>query len=127
MSWLLDTHIAIFCIAEPWKLTAKERAIIDEPETRVVVSLVNVWEISVKNSLSRGRRNPFPLSAEMALNAFESAGYEVLPILGSHVCKVGDLPPLHGDPFDRLLVAQSLCENLSIFSRDWLIQRYLGE
>lgn len=124
MNWLLDTHLAVFCLAEPDQLTPNETAIIQDPSARVVVSLVSVWEIAVKNSLSQGHRRPFKISAPIALEAFEAAGYEVLPITGTHVCKVEELPPLHGDPFDRLLVAQAMCDNLRILSRDWLLRRY---
>lgn len=124
MNWLLDTHLAVFCLTDPDELTRAEKAVIQNPSGRVMVSLVSVWEIAVKHGLSRGHRRPFKLTAQTAFQAFEAAGFEVLPITAAHVCKLEDLPPLHGDPFDRLLIAQAVCEDFGLLSRDWLIRRY---
>lgn len=124
MNWLIDTHLAVFSLVDPEQLTQQERAILTDPGNRIFVSLASIWEIAVKNSLSRGHRRPFELTARTALEAIEAAGFELLPIAGAHVCRVEDLPPLHGDPFDRLLIAQAISEQFRLLTRDWLIRRY---
>ena len=126
MSYLLDTQVAIYAIAEEDKLSAYERAIIDDDTVRVFVSLVTIWEIAIKNS-ARGRgRNPFPLLAEEAMRSFESSRFEILPIASKHVCSVENLASIHRDPFDRLLVAQAKSEKINLVTRDKTIHRYFA-
>jgi PIN domain nuclease of toxin-antitoxin system len=120
---LLDTHVALWAIADDDRLSAKARRLIDDPENDVVVSAATVWEISIKHALARGGPNDMPISGEEALGYFKDAGFELLGISPTHAAAVEGLPPLHADPFDRILVAQALTTPLRLLTHD---QRIVG-
>ncbi|MFL5283121.1 MAG: type II toxin-antitoxin system VapC family toxin [Rhodopila sp.] len=123
MKLLLDTHVALWAIADDDRLSAKARRLIDDPENEVVVSAATVWEISIKHALARGGPNDMPISGEEALGYFRDAGFELLSISPVHAASVEGLPPLHADPFDRILVAQALTTPLRLLTHD---QRIVG-
>lgn len=124
MSFLLDTQVAIYAIAEPEKLNRYERSIIEDDDVSVSVSLVTVWEVAIKNGTKDRGRHPFPMLAAQALASFEKSRFEILPISGDHVCAVEGLASIHRDPFDRLLVAQAQTENMNFVTRDRIVRRY---
>ncbi len=95
---------------------------IADASNQVFVSAVNVWEIAVKRPLAR-RASP-ALSAEKAIAAFAAAGYTMLNVTAVHAAAVETLPLIHGDPFDRLLVAQALSEPLRLLTHDKALARY---
>ncbi|MFL5251685.1 MAG: type II toxin-antitoxin system VapC family toxin [Rhodopila sp.] len=123
MKLLLDTHVALWAIADDDRLSAKARRLIDDPENDIVVSAATVWEISIKHALARGGPNDMPISGEEALGYFRDAGFELLSISPVHAASVEGLPPLHADPFDRILVAQALTTPLRLLTHD---QRIVG-
>jgi PIN domain nuclease of toxin-antitoxin system len=123
MRLLLDTHIALWAIADDPNLSEKARRLIDDPDNQVVVSVATVWEISIKHALARGGPNDMPVSGQEALDYFRGAGFEVLDIAPAHAAAVERLPPLHADPFDRMLVAQALDVPLRLLTHD---QRIVG-
>jgi PIN domain nuclease of toxin-antitoxin system len=118
---LLDTHIALWAITDSPKLSATARDLILAPTSTVFVSAASLWEIGIKHSLQRG---DMPVSGKDALNYFREAGYRVLPIEAEHTVAVETLPLYHQDPFDRLLVAQSLTEPLRLITHDRQVARY---
>ena len=120
MRILLDTHIALWAVTGYASLSkpAKE-AILDADD--VFVSVASTWEIAIKHALGKGG---MPVSAEQALQAFRDAGYAMLDIKPEHTLKVEKLPPIHKDPFDRMLVAQALCEPLILVTCDPLVAQY---
>jgi PIN domain nuclease of toxin-antitoxin system len=120
---LLDTHVALWAIADDDRLSAKARRLIDDPENDIVVSAATVWEISIKHALARGGPNDMPISGEEALGYFRGARFELLSISPVHAASVEGLPPLHADPFDRILVAQALTTPLRLLTHD---QRIVG-
>lgn len=124
MKLLLDTHVALWAIADDDRLSAKARRLIDDPENDVVISAATVWEISIKHALARGGPNDMPISGEEALGYFKDAGFELLSISPSHAAAVEALPPLHADPFDRILVAQALTTPLRLLTHDQRIAGY---
>lgn len=124
MKLLLDTHVALWAIVDDVKLPAAIRALIEDPANEIMVSAVSVWEIAVKHGLARGGRTSMPVSGDTALGLFRSAGYTLLPVSPEHAAAVEHLPPHHGDPFDRLLIAQALTEPLRLVSHDPMIARY---
>ena len=87
----------------------------------VQVSAASVWEIAIKHGLGRG---DMPVSSEQALQAFRDAGYALLAIKPEHAVRVADLPAIHADPFDRMLIAQAVTERLRLLSADALLLRY---
>ncbi len=122
MRVLLDTHIALWAISQDDKLPAVAREILANPENAIWVSAASVWEIAIK----RSRRG----SAALAIGASESvvlfaqSGFELLPISPDHAAAVEHLPPLHGDPFDRIIVAQAMTEPMRLVTSDRTVARY---
>lgn len=121
MNLLLDTHIALWAIADHPNLTRPARDWIAAPRNTVWVSVVSLWEIAIKHSLGRG---DMPVSAREALDYFQRAGYRILPIEPEHALAVESLAPHHQDPFDRLLVAQALTEPMRLLTHDANVARY---
>ena len=121
MRMLLDTHVALWAITDDERLSAAARELIAEPASTVVVSAVSIWEIAIKRSLSRGE---MPVSASAAIRYFQRAGYVMLDVKAEHAAGVEKLPPIHADPFDRLLVAQALAEPLRLLTHDATVARY---
>jgi PIN domain nuclease of toxin-antitoxin system len=116
---LLDTHVLLWWLADDRKLDRTAREIIGNPDNDVLVSSVSVWEISIKAALGR---------LEIELDDLEDAilrnGFRPLPIGFRHAVTAGRLPPLHRDPFDRMLIAQASVEELRILSHDRVFDRY---
>jgi PIN domain nuclease of toxin-antitoxin system len=121
MKLLLDTHIALWAITDDPKLSHRARELITTPRNLVWLSAVSIWEISIKHSLGRG---DMPISGLDALEFFRQAGYRMLPVSPEHAAAVEALPSHHTDPFDRLLVAQSLTEPLRLLTHDANVARY---
>ena len=117
MRVLLDTHLLLWALASPSKLSKKARQRIDSSE--VYVSAASIWEISIKRALGKLEADP----AEV-LAAIEPAGFNHLPIIGEHAAKVVTLPPIHKDPFDRLLVAQAGVEPMILLTDDDVLSGY---
>ena len=122
MKLLLDTHVAIWTLTEPRRIPARLMELIDSTETVAVVSVVSIWEISIKHRLRRADSPPF--SGHEAIGHFGNAGYSLLNILPAHAAFVERLPPLHGDPFDRLMLAQAIIENMQFVTYDRHLSRY---
>ena len=111
MRVLLDTHLLLWALGSPSKLSKKARQRIDSGE--VYASAASIWEISVKCALGKLEANP----AEV-LAGIEPAGFSHLSIIGEHAAKVVELPPIHKDPFDRMLVAQAWVEPMILLTDD---------
>ena len=122
MKLLLDTHVALWAVSAVELLTDQGRNIIADESNQVFVSAVNIWEIAVKRPL--GRRASPPMSGEEAIAAFAAAGYTMLNVTAIHGAAVETLPLIHGDPFDRLLIAQALTEPLRLLTHDKVLARY---
>lgn len=123
MRLLLDTHLALWSVNDPDRLVPEERRLIEASE-RVIVSAASIWEIAIKHAKPKGRSDDMPLSAHEALDDFVRAGFTILPITAAHAAAIDDLPPLHGDPFDRILVAQALTEPMRLLTRDARLKPY---
>ena len=121
MRLLLDTHIALWAVADDRRLSAKARSLIVDPANEIVVSTASLWEIAIKHALAP---NDMPISASEALGYFRKAGYELLDISPAHVIAVEALAALHADPFDRILVAQALNVPLRLLTHDPKVASY---
>jgi PIN domain nuclease of toxin-antitoxin system len=121
---LLDTHIALWALEDSPALPSAARALIADEANDVVVSVVSLWEIAIKFARRRGRPNDMPMPAAQAAALFSAAGYEVLPVMLAHALEVEGLPPIHGDPFDRLLIAQARSEPLRLLTSDAQLAAY---
>lgn len=121
MQLLLDTHIALWAIVEDARLPYAAKNLIADPANLIWVSTVSIWEIAIKHRLARG---DMPISSEEALKYFKASGYKILPILPEHATFTETLLAIHQDPFDRLLVAQSLYEPMHLITHDGLLKGY---
>ena len=122
MRVLLDTHSFIWFIAGDPKLSDPARQAIQNEENDVLLSAASIWEMAIKTSLGKlALAQPFDqlIPAQLELNAIE-----VLPVEAAHAIRVATLPYHHRDPFDRLLAAQSLEEDLPIVSVDIVLDSY---
>jgi PIN domain nuclease of toxin-antitoxin system len=121
---LLDTHVALWAIVDDLRLPQKARKLIDDRANSIVVSAATVWEIAIKHAVSRGKANSMPMSGADALKDFLAAGFETLSVSPTHAAAMDQLPMIHRDPFDRLLVAQALSEPLRLLTHDKQIAQY---
>lgn len=122
MKLLLDTHALYWYVADDPQLSATAKNAIQDASNEVLVSPATFWEIAIKVSLGKWKLlRPFEEFVDIALNQYQ---FQLFPILPAHTAKVIDLPFHHKDPFDRLLVAQSLAEQLSIVSNDQALDAY---
>lgn len=121
MNLLLDTHVALWAIADSPKLPQTARELILSPRTNIWISAASVWEISIKHALGRG---DMPVSGHDAMRYFRESGYRFLPIEPEHAVAVESLPAHHQDPFDRILVAQALSEPMRLMTHDPLVALY---
>lgn len=121
LSLLLDTHLLLWAASEPERLSAKARALLLDPANQLVFSAASLWEISIKNSLDRADFNVDPrrLWRMLLVN-----GYRELPVTSEHTVAVNNLPKLHKDPFDRILVAQARVEGLLLLTVDKVVAKY---
>lgn len=122
MRLLLDTHLAIWAVVAPERIAAESRQMIADPSNISFVSAASIWEIGQKHAL--GRRTAPPFGAGDAIALFDEAGFELIDITAHDAAEATRLPRLHGDPFDRLLVAQALKRDLRLLTRDAQVARY---
>ena len=109
---LLDTHVVLWALAEPRKLSAPARSAVEDAQNEIFVSVASGWEIAIKRALGK-------LQAPDGLEAgIRKQGFTPLLVTFHHAERAGALPPLHGDPFDRMLIAQAQAEGLVLVTRD---------
>ena len=115
---LLDTHVLLWWLDDPSVIGADARELIADPRRPVFVSAAAAWEITIKRQLGK-------LEAPGDLEAvLEKERFQHLPITVRHALAVDELPSIHGDPFDRIQIAQARLEGLTIVTRDRTIPRY---
>lgn len=118
MNLLLDTHALLWWLADDPVLSDVAAAVISDEDNRVFVSAASAWEISIKSALGK-LDVPHDL-----LGAVADSDLEPLAITFEHASAAGALPPIHRDPFDRMLAAQAAIEQLTIVTSDPVIGRY---
>ncbi len=123
MKLLLDTHLLIWAAIGSDRLSAKARKLIEDPINELYFSAASLWEISIKNGLGRA---DFQVDARVLRRALLDNGYQELPITGAHTVAVESLPPIHKDPFDRILVTQATAEGITLLTSDVLVAKYPG-
>lgn len=121
MNLLLDTHVLLWAISGDAQLSRKAKALLLDEENAVFFSAATVWEIGIKHA-----KHPevMGISAAEARELFLELGYQELPIRADHGIAAESLPPVHGDPFDRILVAQAKTESLRLLTHDRLLAQY---
>ncbi len=123
MRLLLDTHILLWAAGQPEKLPKAARRLLDDPENDPVFSAASMWEIAIKQSIGR---DDFRVDARLLRRGLLDNGYLELAVTGAHAIALDTLPPLHKDPFDRMLVAQARVEGITLLTSDALLAKYPG-
>lgn len=121
MLLLLDTHLLLWAAYEPDKLSATARGHIEDDANVLLFSSASIWEVSIKSSLAR---NDFDIKTRILRRGLQENGYRELPITSAHTVAVGDLPAIHQDPFDRILIAQARAEGIALLSADAEVSVY---
>ncbi len=123
MKLLLDTHLLLWAAGAPELLSDEARAAIEDTGNTLWFSAASLWEIAIKRGLGRP---DFRVDPRLLRKGLLENGYEELAITGDHAVMLDGLPPLHKDPFDRILVAQAMAERLTLLTSDSLVAGYPG-
>ncbi|MBP2234572.1 PIN domain nuclease of toxin-antitoxin system [Sinorhizobium kostiense] len=123
MNILLDTHILLWAAGDPNRLPDEARAMINDPENALYFSAASLWEVAIKRGLGRA---DFEVDPRILRRGLLDNGYEELAVTGAHAIAIDQLPQIHKDPFDRILVAQMIVEGLSLLTSDEVVGRYPG-
>jgi PIN domain nuclease of toxin-antitoxin system len=123
MRLLLDTHLLLWAVGSPGRLSIQASALIEDRQNELFFSTASVWETAIKHS--RGRAE-FQVEPGKFRRSLLDSDYRELPVLGEHAVAVASLPPIHKDPFDRLLIAQSQVEGVILLTSDSTIAKYVG-
>jgi PIN domain nuclease of toxin-antitoxin system len=118
---LLDTHLLLWSMASSRRLPRSARSLILDSSNEVFYSAASVWEVAIKSAL---RRRDFRANPTVLVRALAQSGFSELPVTSAHAARVAGLPAIHRDPFDRLLVAQSLAEPMMLLTNDAVLERY---
>jgi PIN domain nuclease of toxin-antitoxin system len=123
MKLLLDTHLVVWAAGKPDRLSMPARKLMGNAENELMFSAASFWEITIKRGLGR---NDFRLDPRLLRRALLDNGYTELPVGSDHALAIDGLPPLHKDPFDRILVAQAIVEGIMLLTADPLVAQYPG-
>jgi PIN domain nuclease of toxin-antitoxin system len=120
---LPDTHLLLWTADDSPRLPKSARTLIDHPENDIYFSVASLWEVAIK--CARGDED-FQVNPNLFRERLFASGYTELPIKGEHAVAVFNLPPIHKDPFDRLLIAQATVEGILLLTVDKQLTRYPG-
>ena len=123
MKLLLDTHLLLWAAGQPERLSAAARTLLEDPRNELLFSAASLWEIALKNALGR---EDFRVEPRLLRRGLLDNGYAELPITSQHAVNIDSLPPLHKDPFDRLLLSQALSEGMTLLTADAQLAQYTG-
>lgn len=123
MKILLDTHLLLWTASSDRRLSSSARKLIEHPENEPIFSAASIWEVAIKGSLGR---DDFIADPRVLRRGLIDNGYGELSIASEHAAAVADLPLIHKDPFDRILIAQSIVEGIALLTTDPLVARYAG-
>ena len=123
MKLLLDTHLLLWAAGRPERLPAAARRLISDVENELLFSAASLWEIAIKRGLGR---EDFQVDPRLLRRGLLENGYADLPVTGEHAVALDGLPPIHKDPFDRILIAQAMVEGIALLTVDPLVARYPG-
>lgn len=119
MRLLLDSNALFWYIMEPEALNEHAFATIDNPDSEVYFSAVNLWELAIKRA-----KGKLKFDDSQMLEAIEEQSFFELPVTGRHGLEAAALPPYHADPFDRMLIAQARLEGLTLVTSDRQFSQY---
>jgi len=120
---LLDTHLLLWAAGQPERLSPAARTLLEDPLNELLFSAASLWEVAIKRSLGRP---DFQVDPRLLRRGLLDNGYGELPVMSEHAVAVEGLPLIHKDPFDRILIAQSIVEGIALVTTDPLVARYNG-
>ena len=123
MKLLLDTQILLWAAGQPKRLSSAARKLIENPRNDLLFSAASLWEVAIKSALGR---TDFRVDPRVLRRGLLDNGYTELPVTSEHAVSVTGLPDLHRAPFDRILLAQALCEGFTLLTADATIAKYPG-
>lgn len=123
MKFLLDTQLLLWAASRPERLSSAARRLLNDPHNELLFSAVSLWEITIKNALERA---DFRVEPRLIRRGLLDNGYMELPVTSQHAVNIDGLPPLHKDPFDRMLLAQALTEGITLLTGDTQLAKYPG-
>ena len=123
MKFLLDTHLLLWAAGEPKRLSKAVRSLLEDADNELLFSAASLWEVAIKSAL---RRKDFRVEVRLLRRGLLDNGYSELPIVSDHVVAIESLPPIHKDPFDRVLVAQATVEGITLLTNDPVVAQYPG-
>lgn len=121
---LVDTHLLLWASGEPLRLSPKARRLLDNQNSQLWFSAASLWEVAIKHELGRA---DFRVEPRRLRRGLIDNGWHELAISSEHAVATLDLPPIHKDPFDRMLVAQARVEGLALVTSDEVVARYPGD
>jgi PIN domain nuclease of toxin-antitoxin system len=121
MRYLLDTHAIIWCFEHSKELPREIEELIDNPEFNIYICAVSLWEIAIKMNLGK---LDLKFTLDELLGVVQNRDFNILQIEANYLKKLSDLPYIHNDPFDRLIIATALAEDLPIITIDENIHKY---
>jgi len=121
MRILLDTDVLLWALIEPKRLSPDARAQIEDGRNEVLFSAASIWEIAIRSNI---RKQRLRFTADQIAAAALRTGFAELPLRAEAAARAGELPPLHRNPFDRLLIAQAMGEPAHFFTADAPLKRY---
>jgi PIN domain nuclease of toxin-antitoxin system len=123
MKVLLDTHLLLWAAGQPDRLPAAVRELIGSSDNEPYFSAASIWEVVIKSGLGR---EDFKLDSRVLRRGLLDNGYAELVIGSEHLLAIDNLPALHRDPFDRVLIAQAQVEGITLLTADQMVARYPG-
>lgn len=123
MRLLLDTHLLVWAMGSPERLSAALAAMLQDPANKPVFSVASLWELVIKQGLGKP---DFRVEPALLRRALLDGGWQELPVQAHHALAVAALPLLHRDPFDRLLLAQASADGLLLITADQQLAAYPG-
>ena len=123
MKLLLDTHLLLWAADDIRLVPSAARALMRDPDNDLIFSVVSLWEIAIKAGL---KRHNLRADARVLRRRLLDNGYVELPLRSDHAVAIDTLPPIHRDPFDRILVAQAMVEGITLLTADPLVAMYPG-
>ena len=123
MNLLLDTLVVLWAAGAARQLPDEVRLLLEDRGNKLFFSAASIWEIAIKNGLGR---EGFSVDPRLLRRGLLENGYVELPVTSSHALAVDLLPPIHKDPFDRILVAQARAEGITLLTADEVVARYPG-
>lgn len=121
MKILLDTHVLLWAAGDPKQLSSQAKNLLEDPQNQLYFSAASLWEISIKNKLGRP---DFKVDLPVLRRNLLDYGFEEIAINSAHTIAIDALPNIHKDPFDRMLVAQTIVEGITLMTADSVVAEY---